>query len=546
MFIETSYKYLVSLFLSLVLIKVNLIIFQQFYFSDSVVLYSLTNHDQSFLFQTTMFSFGAKSTASGTTSTGGLFSSLSKPQTSTPAFSFNPTSTAGASQPATGLNLNFGSTTGTSTAGGLFSSQPASGSTGNTSLFGAANPAKSSAPSLFGGLTSTSTSTAGGLFGAKPGTSGGLFGSSLATQPVTASTLSQFKGLGGTDSLTTVSSTTGQSGIANANQSQQPKLAKEAAVPPELLQHVEALKKHIAEEKKYRDEIGKNSSAKPLFEIQSEISSLRNETVMAFSIVQRSLNYANSIKEEFNRELKNFEMISRVRETPITLQDVHHNPIAYFQQKTDFFFNQMVNLSDQLHLVEKFFTERHGAVTTEEFVAGLHQINEVFIGLVGKFQVMQEKVSQLKTEYLHYRKVTHRDSTDVFKQLQKESVHLNLSALSPTKYPDVKSLEKGGDVSYSGKTNVSCTVGPNCFTAACSTNTNAVIGKPGLFAGANVSSSGIGALNSTGFSTSLFGTPSQSTTGGLFGAQPSLGVTFGSPATTSPSSKPGTKRNKSK
>ncbi|XP_075240664.1 uncharacterized protein LOC142336053 [Convolutriloba macropyga] len=493
-------------------------------------------------FQKLMFSFGAKSAASTTPNTGGLFGTLAKPQTSaTTGFSFNPT-TSTSSQTGTGLSFNFGPTATTSASGGLFLTQPATSSSG-TGLFGTLNPAKSSAPSLFGGFSATtSTAGTGGLFGAKPAGSGTLFGPTPASQTTSAP---QFKGLGGTDS---VSTTAGQNAQNAGSASQQPKLAKESNVPPELLQHVDALKKHIVEEKKYRDEISKNSTAKPLFEIQSEVSNLRNETVMAFSLVQKSLNHAKSIKEEFNRELKNFEMISRVRDTPIALQDAYHNPIVYFQEKTNFFLQQMVNLSDQLQLVERFFAERHGTVTTEDFVAGLQQINDVFVGLVGKYQMLQERMEQLKAEYLHYKKTTQQDSTDVFKKLQKDSLNLNLASLSPSKYPDVKSMEKRVEFRDISNTNsaVTCTIGPNCFTVSSTTDSNAVIGKAGLFAGAgNTTGSG---LSSSGFGTSLFGTPNQSTLGGgLFGTQSSgLGVTFGGTSPATPASKPGTKRNKSK
>lgn len=494
-----------------------------------------------------MFSFGAKSSAATTPSTGGLFGA--KPQTSTSGFSFNPTTSA-APAASTGLSFNFGSTAATSTAattGGLFGAQPAA-STGTGGLFGALNQPKSSAPSLFGGLSSTaSTAGGGGLFGAKPTGAGTLFGTAATAQPAVTTSAPQFKGLGGTDSLTTTAGQAAQNGAANANQ--QPKLAKESNVPPELMQHVEALKKHIAEEKKYRDEISKTATAKPLFEIQNEVSNLKNDTVMAFSLVQKSLNHALSIKEEFNKELKSYEMISRVRETPIALQDVYNNPIVYFQEKTDFFLNQMVALSDQLQLVERFFANRHEEITTEDFVTGLHQINEVFVGLVGRYQMLQEKVEDLKTEYLQYRKVTHHDSTDVFKKLQKDSVNLNINALSPSKYPDAKTLEKRVEFRDISNTNtpVAFTTGPNCFTVSSTTDTNAVIGKSGMFAGANTTGGVSGGLSS-GFGTSLFGTPSQSSSGGgLFGTQLSgFGVTFGSPASAVTGSKPGTKRNKSK
>lgn len=493
--------------------------------------------------------FNTGATAPAASSAGSLFPNLgtSAATTGTTAssgFAFKPlgTATTAAASTGGGLLLNSAASTAASTSsltgGGLFQTSTASG------LF---STPKTSAPAagggLFSGLSATTTSSGGSLFGG--GTSTGLFGakplgagltttSSLlgggltAAQP--ASTAVQFKGLGGTDSVKTTSST----GNATSTSSD-PKLAKESNVPPELLQHVEALKKHIAEEKAFRDKISRNSTVKPLFQTQSEISAIRNETVVVFSIVQKSLNYANNIKEEFKQELRNYEMISRVRDTPVALQDPSYNPIAYFLNKANYFSNHMLQLADQLHTVEKFLMQHQDAITADQLVLGLHQINETFVALVARYQEIQAKVNQLKSEYLKYRKSMHHDNTDVFEQLHKQSNSLNMNILSPSKYTDAKSLEKHHGSANSSYT---CTVGPTSFTSS-TVDTESAIKGP---------ASGI-ASNSL-FSGGSFGSPmTGSGSTGLFG-QSSFGTSpFGSTvlATSgSPSNRPGTKRNKSK
>ena len=305
-------------------------------------------------------------------------------------------------------------------------------------------------------------------------------------------------------------------------------------MPPELLQQVEAMKKHVAEEKAFRDKISRNATVKPLFQTQSEISAIRNETVVVFSIVQKSLNYANNIKEDFKQELRNYEMISRVRDTPVALQDPSYNPIAYFLNKANCFSNQMLQLADQLHTVEKFLMQHQDAITGDQLVLGLHQINETFVALVARYQEIQEKVNYLKSEYLKYRKSMHHDNTDVFEQLHKQSNSLNMNILSPSKYTDAKSLDK-----HHGSANTyTCTVGPTSFTSSTVDAESTIKGPTGA--------TGSNSL----FPGTSFGSPiAGSTSTGLFG-QSSFGASpFGTTGLTtsgSPSNRPGTKRNKSK
>ena len=352
-------------------------------------------------------------------------------------------------------------------------------------------------------------------------------GSVTAAQ--TASSAGHFKGLGGTDAVKT-SSSTGGTTVSSTDA----KLAKESNVPPELLQQIEAMKKHVGEEKAFRDKISRNSTVKPLFQTQNEIALTRNETVVVFSIVQKSLNYANNIKEDFKQELRNYEMISRLRNTPVALQDPSYNPIAYFLNKANSFSSQMLQLADQLHTVEKFLVQHQDAITPEQLVVGLHQINETFVALVARYQEIQEKVAQMKSEYLKYRKSIHHDNIDVFEQLHKQSTTLNMNILSPSKYADARSLEK-----YHGPTNISytCTVGPTSFTSSTVDSESVIKGPASVIGSTSLLSGGSFGSPVTGTNTGLFGQTA-------FGSSP-FGTT-GLSTSGSPSSRPGTKRNKSK
>lgn len=393
------------------------------------------------------FSFGFKSTAPATnfsfgnaaptTAAGGGGFNFAAPTTQNTAFGagFNTAAT-----PAAGGFGGFKSTTAAPSFGAFTTpvSQTPAGLGGFGSGFAAPASTTTSTSSSFGtGFFSSSSApkkqvTFSGL-GAVPSTTSTLFSSTNPTplfQPATS------VGLGGFDLKKVQTSGLASNEVTRIGEA---KSVKDQVVLPEILATVEQFSAFVKVQKKVREDITRISS-KNMFNVQKECSALRKQLHEVAAMLQKNTTHIEKFKRDAIQDLKDSETAQRTKDTPIGLQPENLQPIEYFQRLVDSFESQMVTYRQQFLEAEQFYSSLHRTPTPAELSSVFEKLNEGFVALATRLQVVDEAVKRQKEAYLRYKQTHHYDHTDIFKRPVNQTNHATLTTIGPTPFSYVSNM----------------------------------------------------------------------------------------------------------
>ncbi|XP_029831131.3 nuclear pore complex protein Nup58 isoform X2 [Ixodes scapularis] len=265
--------------------------------------------------------------------------------------------------------------------------------TSATSLFGGI-PFKAGAPGLPGfGQTTTTTST-GLSLGSLSATSATGFGQTT-TPSVAAPVTSTTTGLGGVDILP-ASSLPGSAATGKSD-----KAVKEACLPNEISQTVDAFKKYVTEQKEIREEISRVSS-RTIAKVQEETGALRQLLSAVESGVQRNGVSVERLKRETSEDLKHAEIAHHTKETPVALQYENTAPTLYFQKLVTSFGQQMKLYKQQIEELEQHFASLSSTsvLAPEDLITMVNKLHQTFTFLAAQLYSLHEAVQKRKEELL--------------------------------------------------------------------------------------------------------------------------------------------------
>lgn len=338
----------------------------------------------------TGFSFGAPKTTAAST---GLFGAAAATTTASTGFSFGKTTAAA---PAATTGFTFGSA--------AASTAPAASAAASGGLFGGA----------FGAKTTAAAST--GLFGA-------------ATATTAAST-----GLFGTAAPTTAATAASTKPLENP---------KEANVPAELTSLVTDLETYIKTQKDVKEEISKISS-EGISTVREEISTLKEGIALIANSLQRDAIAAENLKSEVGQELKNAEIVQRIKDPYVGLHHEVAAPMEYFQRLVYSFETRISVYRREIEELETFISSSvsPNKFTPQDLSNILKTLNDSFIGLASELQQVHEAMKILKEKYLHFRRVRFNDSHNPFAARKKQTdAKVRSDLAGPSPFPVVQGAE---------------------------------------------------------------------------------------------------------
>jgi len=377
-----------------------------------------------------------------------------------------------------------------------------------------------------------------------------LFGSSsvAATTALTTKTVSSSSVFGGAVSSTTTSTSTAPplSIPTKIAASQDSKLdVKEDKVPVEIIKDVNSFKEFMKKEKEESNQISQFNT-KSLNSITSEVKNLSSTIASLSSCYKTNMFVVKKLKSDLTNELQHVENAHITQNMSPTMQLDNILPVKYFQQMLKSFESNMISYQQQINDLEQHIgiLNNPKTLTAQEISLALTKIHENFIALASNLHSIHGNISQLKEQYLVYRRLVYGDTNNIFAEKNCEVLNQR-NLLTSNKLSNAVALAMTSILQPSACNQVSA----NCAAQQTSTfgsNSFGTSHNGSLFGNKPVASGGLFGNSTSGLfgnkpatNTSLFGNTSTSkpslfgsSSGSLFGGKPSSVTTTASSALT--------------
>ncbi|XP_014247852.1 nucleoporin p58/p45-like [Cimex lectularius] len=324
----------------------------------------------------------------------GLGSNANKPT----GFTLGTPSTATASTTAGGLTFGLPSATTTTVASSAPSLSIGFGST-------ATAPTTTTSTLNFGlGSTLTTTTTQSGLnFSLGPSFTTSSIGLQTTTQGfslgTTTATTTPSLGLGALPQPTTTNLGLNPLSAASHAKSQKQESSKDRPLPPELVTQVEALREFVKQQKSYSSEVSQ-ASLKPILKVGEDADVLKRITVQLERELAKNRVLNKKLKTDLTRSIQDCEIVQRLAANQRGFPCDNTIAFDYFQNIISRFQSQVEMLSSELKDMEKHVSCRLNPVpfTPEELAISMKRLYECFVALAGRYQAIHSSITALKLE----------------------------------------------------------------------------------------------------------------------------------------------------
>ena len=189
-----------------------------------------------------------------------------------------------------------------------------------------------------------------------------------------------------------------------------------------------------------KEEISKISS-EGISTVREEIATLKQSIALIANSLQRDSVAADNLKLEVGHELKNAEIVQRIKDPYVGLHQNVAAPMEYFQRLVYSFETRINIYRREIEELETFISSSISPhqFTPQDLSNVLKRLNDSFIGLASELQQVHESVKVIKEKYLHFRRVLHNDSYDPFVARKKlNDVKGKGSLTGPSPFPVVQ------------------------------------------------------------------------------------------------------------
>ncbi|KAK9510436.1 hypothetical protein O3M35_005225 [Rhynocoris fuscipes] len=337
--------------------------------------------------------------------------------------------------------LNFGTGTGTLFGGSTPATTATPFGTPNQTQFTAPIPTSttqqgSTLPQFpFGQPTTVTTSTTAPMFSFPTATTaqsqltGLSFGTSTLTSTSQPSTSAPIMTSFGT--LQNLSKSSDLNAL-NAK----PVSPKDQAILPGLAQLMEALKKHIEEQKKCQLELSRASISRQALKVSDDIELLKRELMKIESALSKNKGMDQKLKDDTIKMVADCEIMQRMVEAPRGIQPDLSAARDYFADLVARFDSQVICLRNELDNAQRHVNSqiRTTSFKPQDLSQSMQRLYECFVALAGRYQSIHSKVGTLKARHLEFRRQQLNDFTDIF-QRKKEVKSKSHEMIVPEKGP---------------------------------------------------------------------------------------------------------------
>uniref|UniRef100_A0A5K3EXP7 Nucleoporin p58/p45 n=1 Tax=Mesocestoides corti TaxID=53468 RepID=A0A5K3EXP7_MESCO len=176
-------------------------------------------------------------------------------------------------------------------------------------------------------------------------------------------------------------------------------------VSAEILTVVEELKKHLAEQKKQKDELN-TSSNKSLDDLSSELLELQRSVTYVLSGLRRQAVQSSHMSDEVLKLERNSSLVQRTLDATYDFTKSTPELSEYFKTCISSFSSRVQAYKQEVRAIEDLLSSQAKAsLTPKELAEVLRKLDDQFMALAAQLYSINEELSSAKAQFLRQ----HRD-----------------------------------------------------------------------------------------------------------------------------------------
>ncbi|KAM7540408.1 hypothetical protein Aperf_G00000024834 [Anoplocephala perfoliata] len=178
------------------------------------------------------------------------------------------------------------------------------------------------------------------------------------------------------------------------------KQQKDTQVSPEILAVVEELKKHLAEQKRLRDEVT-NTSDKPLDDLSLELQDLQRSVTCILSGLRRQSVKSSRLSDEVLKLERNVGIVQRSLDTSSDFAQNSSEISDYFKNCISSFSNRVQIYKQEIQAIETSMSSRTKTnLTPKELSDVIRKLDDTFMFLAAQLYSLHEELSMPKAQLI--------------------------------------------------------------------------------------------------------------------------------------------------